>query len=393
MKHNREYKKLGDVCVSKSGIGRALKTFESNDEILYIDIASIDNQKHSITSYTQTKLSEAPSRAQQCVKKEDILVSLVRPNLKNVAIVGDDENNLVASSGFCVLRAGEDLLPQYVFQFVCSDKFTDYLVGLTAGANYPAVREDDVRNAIVPIPPLSEQSRIVAELDLLTGIIDKQNAQLKELDNLAQAIFYDMFGDPIENPKGWDVKNIGDIADVKIGPFGSLLHASDYINGGHPVINPVHLKAGKIIAEDDFTVNDDMYAQMMSYVLHKNDIVFGRRGDIGRCALVSQDQDGYLCGTGSLFVRFNIHVQPLFSIAALMQKSITDFLLKKAKGATMLNINCGIVENIPFILPPLALQQSFAEKIQSIEKQKETIRVSIADTQKLLDYTMDKYFG
>ena len=249
------------------------------------------------------------------------------------------------------------------------------------------------RKMSIPVPPLEEQSRIVAELDLLTGIIDKQNAQLKELDNLAQAIFYDMFGDPIENPKRWEVKNIGDIADVKIGPFGSLLHASDYVNGGHPVINPVHLKAGKIVAEDDFTVNDDMYAQMMSYVLHKNDIVFGRRGDIGRCALVTQEQDGYLCGTGSLFVRFNIQVQPLFSIATLMHKSITDFLLKKAKGATMLNINCGIVEDVPFILPPLALQQSFAEKIQSIEKQKEAIRASIADTQKLLDYTMDKYFG
>lgn len=393
MKHNWEYKKLGDVCVSKSCIGRALKTFESNDEILYIDIASIDNQRHSITYYTQTKLSEAPSRAQQCVKKKDILVSLVRPNLKNVAIVSDDKNNLVASTGFCVLRTDKDLLPQYVFLFVCSEKFTDYLVGLTAGANYPAVRDDDVRNAAIPVPPLEVQSRIVAELDLLTGIIDKQSTQLKELDNLAQAIFYDMFGDPIENPKGWDVKNIGDIADVKIGPFGSLLHASDYINGGHPVINPVHLKAGKIIAEDDFTVNDDMYAQMMSYVLHKNDIVFGRRGDIGRCALVTQEQDGYLCGTGSLFVRFNIQVRPLFSVATLMHKSITDFLLKKAKGATMLNINCGIVEDVPFILPPLALQQSFAEKIQSIEKQKEAIRASIADTQKLLDYTMDKYFG
>ena len=287
------------------------------------------------------------------------------------------------------------ILPKdgYLLSFVSYALKSLNLASFASGAAIPHIYFKDYSKCQISVPPLEEQSRIVAELDLLTGIIDKQNAQLKELDNLAQAIFYDMFVDPIENPKGWEVKNIGDIADVKIGPFGSLLHASDYVNGGHPVINPVHLKAGKIVAEDDFTVNDDMYAQMMSYVLHKNDIVFGRRGDIGRCALVTQEQDGYLCGTGSLFVRFNIQVQPLFSIATLMHKSITDFLLKKAKGATMLNINCGIVESIPFILPPLALQQSFAEKIQSIEKQKETIRASIADTQKLLDYTMDKYFG
>ena len=91
-------------------------------------------------------------------------------------------------------------------------KFKDAVARIRKDAvNQSSMAISDLKKIIVPVPPLSEQSRIVAELDLLTGIIDKQNAQLKELDILAQAIFYDMFGDPIENPKGWEVKKLGDV--------------------------------------------------------------------------------------------------------------------------------------------------------------------------------------
>lgn len=392
MKHNWEYKKLGEVCVSKSGIGRALKTFESNDEILYIDIASIDNQKHSITSYTQTKLSEAPSRAQQCVKKEDILVSLVRPNLKNVAIVGDDENNLVASSGFCVLRAGEDLLPQYVFQFVCSDKFTDYLVGLTAGANYPAVREDDVRNAIVPVPPLEEQSRIVAELDLLTGIIDKQNAQLKELDNLAQAIFYDMFGDPIENPKGWEIKKLGDVStSVSYGTSSPSSTVGKY----------KYLRMNNITYEGFLDLTDLKYidmddAEFEKYSVREGDVLFNRTNSmdlIGKTTYI-HDMEPMIIAGYIIRVRLADSVLPVYVSKFMNTPAMKKKLRGMAKGAVnQANINSKELKNIDIPLPPLALQQSFAEKIQSIENQKAKIKASIVETQKLLDYTMDKYFG
>lgn len=287
------------------------------------------------------------------------------------------------------------ILPKkgYSLQFVAYALKSLNLASFAAGAAIPHIYFRDYGKCEVSVPPLDEQQRIVAELDLLTEVIDKQKTQLKELDTLAQSIFYDMFGDPIENEKGWSVKKISDVATVKIGPFGSLLHAKDYVKGGHPVINPIHLDSGRVVADDSFTVDETMFQQMLSYELKVNDVVFGRRGDIGRCALVEKEQIGYLCGTGSLFIRFSETIEPKFSIAALMHRSITEYLLKKAKGATMLNINCGIVEDIPLILPPIKLQQEFADKIQSIEKQKAAVNQSIVEIQKLLDYTMDKYFG
>ncbi len=386
-------KKLGEVCVSKSGIGRALKTFDSSDEILYVDIASIDNQKHGITSYTQTKMCDAPSRAQQCLKKKDVLVSLVRPNLKNVAIVDDEKNNLVASSGFCVLRADKDILPQYVFLFVCSEKFTDYLVGLTAGANYPAVREDDVRNAVLPVPPLDEQSRIVAELDLLTGIIDKQNAQLKELDNLAQAIFYDMFGDPIENPKGWEVKLWGDLFDTIL---GKMLDAKKQ-NPNDTIRSYLGNTNVQWFSFDLTTLKTMTFSakEMEKFALRKGDILLCEGGESGRCAVWENDNSLVLFQKA-------IH-RARVKDKALIESHFIPFVIKLMREmgglknfvskATIEHLTGEKLAQVPIILPPLALQQSFAEKIQSIEKQKETIRASIADTQKLLDYTMDKYFG
>ena len=244
----------------------------------------------------------------------------------------------------------------------------------------------------IPIPPLFEQHRIVSELDCLNGIINKKREQLKELDALAQSIFYDMFGDPIMNEKGWEVKRIKNIAQVKIGPFGSLLHAHDYVENGHPVINPVHLKEGKISVDYNFTINDEKYFEMISYQLIANDIIFGRRGDIGRCALVSEHEDKCICGTGCLYIRFREKINPQFSICSLNNKSITNYLMSRAKGATMLNINCNIIENMPMILPPLSLQQEFAEKISAIDKQKELIKQSLAEVENLFNSRMDYYF-
>lgn len=261
------------------------------------------------------------------------------------------------------------------------------------GATMRHIVKKDFDNTPIPYPPVQEQEKIVAELDCLSGIIEKKKQQLKELDNLAQSIFYDMFGDPITNEKGWEVKLVREIASVKIGPFGSLLHAADYITGGCPVINTVHMREGRICAEADFTVSEEKRNEMSSYLLERNDIIFGRRGDIGRCALVSATEAGYICGTGSLFVRFTAPIIPIFALSVFMSNEMKDLLVRQAKGATMLNINCGIVEQVPVILPPLDIQNKFAQKIEAIEKEKELVKQSIAEAETLFNSRMDYWFN
>lgn len=171
MREGWEYKKLGEVCCPKNKIQRAARCFDSSDKILYIDISSIDNTMQKVTDITSVTFGDAPSRAQQKIEYGDIVVSTVRPNLKNIAIIDRYEPNIVASSGFCVLRNTECIERNYLFHYVTSDIFTQHLMKITTGANYPAVRDQDVRDSIIPLPPKSTQLAIVSELDLLAELI------------------------------------------------------------------------------------------------------------------------------------------------------------------------------------------------------------------------------
>lgn len=147
---------LNEFIEDKKRILRATKFYEPDEVVHYIDISSIDNKAHSMTSTTEFVFNEAPSRAQQIVQNGDVLVSMVRPNLRNVAIVSSEDKNLVASSGFCVLRSLSSN-GEFLKQLVLSDFFTDYLLTRVSGANYPAVREEDIKECKLGIPPAELQ--------------------------------------------------------------------------------------------------------------------------------------------------------------------------------------------------------------------------------------------
>ena len=392
MRENWTYKKLGEVCAPKTDILRANKLFRKDDVIEYIDISSIDNCAHRITQPTRFLFYEAPSRAQQKVEQGDILYSLVRPNLKNIAVVtSSNTDKYVASSGFCVLRSKE-VDNRYLYHLVLSNPFYDYILGLVSGANYPAVREEDIKGFSFRCPPLSEQQSIVAELDKINELISLKKTQLSDLDALAQSIFYDMFGDPIENEKGWEVKKLGEMSSVKTGPFGSMLHKEDYISNGIPLVNPIHIKDYRVIADMDFTISDEKARELNAYILRKNDVIFARRGDIGRCAVISDKENGYLCGTGSLFVRFEQKVIPQYIMYIIRSSSFIKELISKAKGATMLNLNSTTIASLGIPLPPLPLQQEFAKRIELIEQQKAQISSTIKDLETLLASRMQYWF-
>lgn len=152
------------------------KKYNKEDLINYIDISSINKEKHTINSITQYIVKDAPSRAQQCLKKNDILISTVRPNLKNIAILKENIPNAVASSGFCILRCNENCNYQYLFNIINTDKFTNDIVLKTTGSNYPAIRDKDVLEYFVPVPPIELQR----QFEKIVEIIDQQKLLLEQ---------------------------------------------------------------------------------------------------------------------------------------------------------------------------------------------------------------------
>ena len=390
-KNNWTYKKLGEVCAHKNKILRANKYYAPNEQINYIDISSIDNSQNVIISTTPYIFSDAPSRAQQIVKEGDILISLVRPNLKNIAIVSSNNKQLVASSGFCVLRSEADTNNRYVFYIVRGESFTKHLLGRVQGANYPAVREEDIKNYIVPIPPLADQERIVAELDLLSSIIEKKKAQLKELDQLAQSIFYTMFGDPITNEKGWEVRKLGEVGELQ---RGSGLSKKDLIENGYPCIlyGQIHTKYGAFTKKHIACIPQELVKT--AKIAHFGDVIMAITSEDveGSCKSVAWMGD-YDIAVGSDAAIYRHTMNGIYVSYYTQTKAFYFEKAKYAKGFKVTHISTKEIANIPIPLPPLPLQQEFASKVEAIERQKSLIQQSIDETQTLFDSRMDYWFG
>ena len=270
---------VGNLC--KPYIGQ-LK-LDDNTLIDYFDIASVDNIEKQITGYTTYKFAEAPSRARKKVEKGNILVSTVRPNLNAVALFDEETENMpAASTGFCVLECKANTSPRFLFRYLQSQSFVRAMVSQATGASYPAVSDKIVRDTKLPAYSYEEQIQIANVLDATANIISKRKHQLQKLDELVKARFIELFGDPISNPHGFDKVDLSELADIKIGPFGSLLHKEDYIEGGYALLNPSHIIDGKIAPDSKLTVSREKYEELSAYRLKAGDVVMGRRGEMGR---------------------------------------------------------------------------------------------------------------
>ena len=179
-----EYPQVPISELVETKVSTAKKDFSPDDTIKYIDISSIDNKKNLMTGYTEYVLAEAPSRAQQHVVKGDILISTVRSNLRKVAITAYEDDNLVASSGFCVLRA-KKCLPSYLLAIACSNEFTDAMAKVVTGANYPAIKDSDVMRYKVSLPPIELQN----EFERFTKQVDKSKVVVQKALDEAQVLF------------------------------------------------------------------------------------------------------------------------------------------------------------------------------------------------------------
>ena len=161
--------------------------------------------------------------------------------------------------------------------------------------HFKLLKESKIRKA-----DKSMQIAIINELDKINQAISLKEFELNYINDLVKSRFIEMFGDPISNPLGWEKVALSDVAEIKIGPFGSLLHKEDYIEHGHPLVNPSHIIDSSIATDSKLTISDSKYAELSSYHLKAGDVVLGRRGEMGRCAVVKKD--GMLCGTGSLII-------------------------------------------------------------------------------------------
>lgn len=271
---------------------------------------------------------------------------------------------------FCALiRANpEKCLPEYLAFFLKSARFRKW-TSEAQGANIKNIKKSALEDFQISLPPLPEQRRIVDLLSRAEGIVRLRREAEKKAAELIPALFLDMFGDPAANPKGWPQIKIGESdSHVQIGPFGSLLHKEDYVSGGIPLINPMHIVKGRIEVGMEQTVRAEKAAELTSYRLAVGDVVMGRRGEMGRCAVVSPNEAGMLCGTGSLYIRpAPAEFLPIFLSAVLSCAQMKRHLERIAQGVTLANLNRTMIEGLQLPLPPISLQGLFVQRAQEAE--------------------------
>lgn len=168
-------------------------------------------------------------------------------------------------------------------------------------------------------------------------------------------------------PPGWAMTRFGDLAtEIATGPFGSMIHKSDYISGGIPLINPSHMIGGNILHDPSISVSTAKAEKLDSYRLSENDIVMARRGEMGRCAIVTTESDGFLCGTGSFILRFINQIDRQYILAVFKTDTAREFLGGNSVGTTMTNLNHGILNKMPILLPPCSEQHRIVMKINKL---------------------------
>ena len=279
---------------------------------------------------------------------------------------------------------------RFLFYLCKSIDFTRYDKGVTI----PSLVKSDLLQIPVNIPSLEEQSQIVEELDQLSNIIEKQRQQLSELDNLAQSIFYDMFGDPVTNEKGWEIITLGHKCEVT--SFKRVL-IEDVVDEGIPFIRGTELMALSRGEDVDFSlfITQEHYdlVSKISGVPKKGDLLIPSINAEARIWILNTNQPRYYKDGRVLWVHVNEDLYTSECLKYIMQEMIKSSYSTFASGATFAELKLFVLRELLTILPPLELQQLFAQKIEAIEQEKEIIKQSIAETEELFNSRMYYYFG
>jgi type I restriction enzyme S subunit len=330
-----------------------------------------------ISNLDQPVLADAPeyisqagydSAATYMLPKGAILLTSRAP-IGNVAIAGRE---MCTNQGFKSLVPGKGVDSKYLYY--CMKRMAPKLESIGNGATFKEVSKTIVEGFEIPLPPLKEQKRLAAILDKADAFRRKRQQAIQLADEFFRSVFLDMFGDPVNNSMGWKIEKLGDIAKIQIGPFGTQLHKEDYIEGGIPLINPTHIVGNGIRPSMNLTVSNDKYLELPEYHLKVGDIVMGRRGEMGRCAVITEKENGWVCGTGSLYIRpaktgvFSDYLDRLIS-----GNSIKAWLESESQGATLPNLNKTIVGNIRVPVPSDDALERFSEIAKKIARIRDAI--------------------
>lgn len=361
----------------------------------YFSTGSIKSD--SLIAEGEYTFNEKPSRANRIVSKGDVLQARMK-NTDKAILIDSKLDGQLFSTGFFQIRADEVFSnSKFLFYYLQSLNFKKSKDELCSGSTQEALNDNSARKIKIPIPPIEEQRKIVSKIEELLSELENGKQQLLKAQKQIEVYKQSLLKRAFENNE-YPIFNMIDVnMKIQIGPFGTQLHKEDYIENGIPLINPMHLQNGKIVANYSYSIREEKMKSLPNYILKQGDIIMGRRGEMGRCGLVSKYEDGWFCGTGSLYFRPNpTKLNSRFLYYYLSSQPIKKYLELNAGGTTMANLNLKIVKEIPIKLPEIKEQAKVVNEIENkltvCDKIEETIANSLAQAETLKQSILKQAF-
>ena len=388
MRKGWEYKKLGEVGTFLRG-KNILKSDFVEKGLPCIHYGQIHTKFGISTDTHLTETSQEVYNKAIIASKNDVLIAITSEDLegscKATAWLGDYD--VAVSAHAAVFK--HNLNPKYIVYYLKSQSFYIEKSKYARGFKVMEIKPTDIAKIPIPIPPKSTQLAIVSELDKINELIRLKKEQLKDFDNLAQSILYEMFGDPVENEKGWEVKKLNDISQE----IGDGLHGTpEYsdVDTGCFFINGNNLENGIIVIKDNTkTVSEKTKAK---HYIEMDDftILVSINGTLGKVAFYRGEN--VILGKSACYIKLTSYNDKKYIYELLKSEYFKRYAETECTGTTIRNVSLKSMRNFPIPLPPLPLQHLFAHRIEQIEHQKAEVQKAITDLETLLASRMQYWF-
>lgn len=393
-KHGWKYKRLKDISKMICDGDWIESKDQSSEGIRLIQTGNIgsgifkdkDNKARFISEETFDRLN--------CTEifPGDVLVSRLPDPIGRSCILPKLDGRMVTAVDCSIVRLSDECLPKYYVHYTQSNRYSTDILNFTTGSTRKRISRKNLESLLIPIPSKETQLSIVKELDVLNETIAILKKQVSDLDKLIHSVFYNMFGDPITNTKKWKSKKMGDICTIT---SSKRIFANEYCTEGVPFYR------GKEITElsKGLPISIELYISKDRYnsikkdfgIPSKGDILITAVGTIGNIWVIDNDNPFYFKDGNIIWLKNITGFDSIF-FRKLLTLLIAEKKYEMAQGCAYNALTIVNLKKMGVLVPPFSLQQSFAQKVVSIEETKKHLNTQIAEMQTLLAARMQYWF-
>lgn len=374
-----QIKSINDICY----VNPDTLSNKSDDSLFleYIDIESVTTRR--INEIKKLEFKDAPSRARRLIKRNDVIMSTVRPYLKAFAKINIEKDNLVCSTGFAVLRAKKNINHEFLFQSILSDYYIQQLSNKMVGSNYPAVNSSDVRESNIILPPLEEQEKIASILSTVDEQIDNVDALIEKNKELKKGLMQTLLTKGIghtkfkktevgEIPEEWTLVKIGDVAKFQA---GYAFKSSDYVDNGVKLVKITNVQQKDLLWNDTDFLPEEFLNKYKEYSLEINDVIIAMTrpiisSGIKICKVKKEDTPALLNQrVGRFITSENVNNKYLY------QYCFSNYFINKVNELCSTtgqpNISSNQLESIMISLPSTEEQEKIGSILLNVDEKME----------------------